>query len=65
MNDPDLPSQGAYRHRFGSMSNAFALAGYVTGKLEATETRRSRRGLREQLIRPILIDVKSSDFAVS
>ena len=50
MEDLDLPSQGAYRNRFGSMSQAFALAGYGKARLEALDARRKRRTVRDQLI---------------
>ena len=50
MAELDLPSQGAYRSRFGSMSQAFALAGYGKARLKAMEERRKRRTLRDQLI---------------
>jgi DNA invertase Pin-like site-specific DNA recombinase len=50
MAELDLPSQGAYRSRFGSMSQAFALAGYGKARLKATEERRKRRTLRDQFI---------------
>src|SRR5216684_1276576 len=46
----DLPSQGAYRSRFGSMSQAFALAGYCKARLKALEARRRQRTVRDQLI---------------
>jgi hypothetical protein len=62
MEHPDLPAQGAYRDRFGSMSQAFALAGYHSPKLQAMNTRRGRRVLRDNLIGEI---VASSEGKIS
>jgi hypothetical protein len=50
MEDLDLPSEGVYRSRFGSMSQAFALAGFGRARVAAMEARRKRRTLRDQLV---------------
>jgi DNA invertase Pin-like site-specific DNA recombinase len=51
---PDLPSQATYRARFGSLSQAFALAGYDNARLRSIEVRRQRRLLRDHLIQEII-----------
>lgn len=61
-NQPGFPSQATYRARFGSMSQAFALAGYSNGRIRAMEVRRQRRIVRDQLVDNL---VKSSDMKVT
>jgi DNA invertase Pin-like site-specific DNA recombinase len=62
MDEPNLPSQQTYRARFGSMSEAFALAGYDNARLLAIKIRRQRRTLRERLLMDL---VAASDGKVS
>lgn len=51
MRETTLPSQAAYRRRFGSMSQAFALAGYDKARVRAIKTRWHLRTLRERLLK--------------
>jgi len=50
MEQAGLPSQATYRARFGSMSHAFALAGYDNARLRAIKIRRQHRTLRDRLL---------------
>ena len=50
----NFPSGQAYVKRFGSMSEAFVLAGYAEARTGHMHTRRVRRVLREQLIDEII-----------
>lgn len=54
MQEINLPSQYAYRRRFGSMSQAFVLAGYKEAKLRAMETRRHLKELRNRLLKDLI-----------
>ena len=51
MQEAGLPSQAAFRRRFGSMSEAFALAGYGKARLRPIQTRRHLRTLRDRLLK--------------
>lgn len=62
MNQPDFPSQATYRARFGSMSQAFALAGYDNARLHAIRIRLQRRVLRDRLVQDL---VSSSDAKIT
>jgi len=62
INQPSLPSQASYRGRFGSMSQAFMLAGYDNCRLHAIAVRRERRQLRDDLLAEL---VAASDGAIS
>jgi DNA invertase Pin-like site-specific DNA recombinase len=46
-------SSGTYTRRFGSLTEAFAKAGYLGVKLRATRTRRKLRAMRSELMRDI------------
>ncbi len=50
----DLPSVGPYVRRFGSLSEAFAKAGYITRLLNATRARRSTKAMRDEIVRQII-----------
>jgi DNA invertase Pin-like site-specific DNA recombinase len=54
MEQPNFPSQATYRARFGSMSQAFALAGYDNARLRAIGIRRQRRVLRNRLVQDLV-----------
>jgi hypothetical protein len=54
LRESSLPSQGAYQRRFGSQSEAFLLAGYNNARIAATQARRRRRVLRDQLVRELI-----------
>lgn len=54
LEQPDFPSQATYRARFGSMSKAFALAGYDNARLLAIRLRQQRRVLRDQLVQKLV-----------
>jgi hypothetical protein len=54
LSESSLPSQGAYQRRFGSQSEAFLLAGYDNGRIAATQARRRRRVLRDQLVKELI-----------
>jgi DNA invertase Pin-like site-specific DNA recombinase len=53
MRETNFPSQAAYRRRFGSMSQAFSLAGYDKARVRAIKTRWQLRTLRERLLNNI------------
>ena len=54
MEEMGLPSQGAYRGRFGSLTQAFALSGFKTPRLRGVETRRRHRALRVRLLEQLV-----------
>ena len=62
LQQPDFPSQATYRARFGSMSKAFALAGYDNARLSAIRIRQQRRVLRDQLVQNL---VNSSETKIA
>ncbi len=49
-----LPSNATFRGRFGSLTEAFARVGHVSGKLQSTAARRKSRRFRDHLISRIL-----------
>jgi DNA invertase Pin-like site-specific DNA recombinase len=49
-----LPSIGPYVRRFGSLSEAFAMVGYIGPKLAAISAKRTGRALRDQVLKKIL-----------
>ncbi len=54
MEEMSLPSQGAYRGRFGSLTQAFALSGFKTPRLRGIEIRRRHRALRVRLLEQLV-----------
>jgi DNA invertase Pin-like site-specific DNA recombinase len=48
------PPNRSYAHRFGTLTEAFALAGYEGPRLASTKTRRRLRAMRDKLLQQIV-----------
>jgi hypothetical protein len=63
--DEDMPSSSAYRHRFGSLVNAYSLIGYDAGRdYRYLETNRALRIMHPQIVADTVSEIERVGGAV-
>jgi DNA invertase Pin-like site-specific DNA recombinase len=64
--DEDMPSSSAYRHRFGSLVNAYSLIGYDAGRdYRYLETNRALRIMHPQIVAGTVSEIERVGGAVA